>query len=165
MISNALMYPCVTTVNQCGCIYPGISMITTYVYQFCQPTYSQDIYRCLCQTYVGVHPPTYSQGEYSCIYLFHQNTYIQGFYHWSNGVVGTAYTRITEWSICIYLYPGFVQSVVQTRIDHCLFLIDLKTYLPKAFLYSLLFKFVPIQREWKTISLESMKSQRLDRDC
>ena len=110
MISNALMYPCVTTVNQCGCIYPGISMITTYVYQFCQPTYSQDIYRCLCQTYVGVHPPTYSQGEYSCIYLFHQNTYIQGFYHWSNGVVGTAYTRITEWFICIYLYPGFVQS-------------------------------------------------------
>ena len=111
MISNALMYPCVTTVNQCGCIYPGISMITTYVYQFCQPTYSQDIYRCLCQTYVGVHPPTYSQGEYSCIYLLHQNTYIQGFYHWSNGVVGTAYTRITEWFICIYLYPGFVQSV------------------------------------------------------
>ena len=112
MISNALMYPCVPTVNQCGCIYPGISMITAYVYQFCQPTYIQDIYRCLCQTYVGVHPPPYSQGEYSCIYLFHQNTYIQGFYHWSNGVVGTAYTRITEWSICIYLYPGFVQSVV-----------------------------------------------------
>ena len=112
MISNALMYPCVTTVNQCGCIYPGISMITTYVYQFCQPTYNQDIYRCLCQTYVGVHPPPYSQGEYSCIYLFHQNTYIQGLYHWSNGVVGTAYTRITELSIvCIYLYPGFVQSV------------------------------------------------------
>ena len=116
MISNALMYPCVTTVNQCGCIYPGISMITTYVYQFCQPTYSQDIYRCLCQTYVGVHPPTYSQGEYSCIYLFHQNTYIQGFYHWSNGVVGTAYTKITEWFICIYLYPGFVQSDIISQM-------------------------------------------------
>ena len=108
----ALNGPGVATVHICGCIYPGISMTTAYVYQFCQPTYIQDIYRCLCQTYVGVHPPTYSQGEYSCIYLFHQNTYIQGFYHWPNGVVGTAYTRITEWFICIYLYPGFVQSVI-----------------------------------------------------
>ena len=118
-IHEGIRYHIISTRHVCGCIYPGISMTTIYIYQFCQPAYIQDIYRCLCQTYVGVHPPTYSQGEYSCIYLLHQNTYIQGFYHWSNGVVGTAYTRITEWSICIYLYPGFVQSdhIYTSKLD------------------------------------------------